>query len=155
MRLKIRLFLGSAVFAGALLVASNAGAQQTQTTAAQANTTYEMSRETLLQGTVVSFTAASTVAPVGPHATIQTSSGVVEVQLGRASLLKQNNISLAPGDSVNIVGETETFGTDPVFLARVLRKGGQTVTLRNLNGIPLVGKPTSSPKSRSIFGGTR
>jgi hypothetical protein len=108
-----------------------------------------------VQGTVVSYTAASTVAPIGPHVKVQTASGVVDVHLGNASLIKQNDLILAPGDAINIVGENLSFGSGAVFVARVLKKGSQTVTLRNLNGVPLTAKPPANAKPRSILGGAR
>src|SRR5262249_11918829 len=59
---------------------------------------------TVVQATVVSFTANSAVAPLGAHVLVETSSGTVDVHLGKAALLKQANISLSPGDSVRIAG---------------------------------------------------
>lgn len=147
-----QLFLGSAVFGIALLAAPLSDGQQ-KTASAKAG--YDLTRETLVLGTVVSYTATSTVAPIGPHATIQTSSGTVDVHLGSATLMKQNDIFLVPGDSVKIVGESQTFGGGTVFVARILQKGSQTVTLRNLNGIPIIAKPSASARQRSILGGAQ
>jgi hypothetical protein len=156
MKLKNRLHLGSSIFAIALFSAPFSGAQQNQTLNSQPSSAYDVARETALQGTVVSYTAASTVPPIGPHVTIQTASGVVDVHLGNAQLLKQNGVTLASGDSVDIVGENVSFGHGPaIFFARVLRKGSQTVTLRNVKGIPLVARVGSSGKPRSIFGGAQ
>jgi hypothetical protein len=152
MKLKKRLYLGSAVFAITLVSASLSGAQQNQTPLAQTNFTYELSRETVIQGTVVSYTSASQVAPIGPHATIETSTGTVDVHLGNAGLLKGAGLDLASGDSVKIVGELENFGNGNVFIARVLQKGNQVITLRNLKGIPFLGKPAANAKPRSILG---
>ena len=138
--------------AGALLSASFAGAQQRA--AAQTSFSYDVRRETTVQGTVLSYTAASTVAPIGPHAIIQTASGTVDVHLGNAAAMKQNDFFLAPGDSVKLVGESQTFTSGTVFLARLATKGSQTVALRNMNGIPMVAKAAST-KTRSILGGAR
>lgn len=156
MTLKIRLFLGTALFAGAFFCASFSGAQQQATPATQSNVIYDVSRETVLSGKVLTYTADSTVAPIGPHAMIQTSSGVVDVHLGNAQRLKAKGFTLASGDSVSIVGENVSFGDGPAtFFARILRKGSQTVTLRNLKGIPLVAMAGGSSKPRSIFGGAQ
>ena len=57
MKLKKRLYLGSAAFAVAFLSASIAGAQQQPTAVAQSSFSYDSSHETQIQGTVVSFTA--------------------------------------------------------------------------------------------------
>ena len=156
MKLNIRLCLGSAAFAGVLFSTPFSGAQQKPTAVPQANISYELSRETMLQGTVVSFTASSKTAPLGSHVTIQTASGLVDVHLGNEALLKSSDIFLAPGDSVRIVGESQLYGAGSFFAARVLQKGSQSVTLRNSNGIPLAPKRKSSgPNSRSHQGGAQ
>lgn len=152
MRSKKLLFLGTAVFA--VFLASSLFAQQKQVVE-QANFAYDVTKESLVQGTVISYTAASEVAPIGPHAKIQTSSGVVDVHLGNSQYMKQNDFFLAPGDSVSMVGMSEPVGTQTVFLARVVRKGNQTVTLRNVNGVPLAAKPAANARPRSIIGGGR
>lgn len=144
MKLNIRLFVGGAAFAGALICAPFSGAQQKSTQVPQVNISYELNRETVLQGTVVSFTASSQVAPAGAHVTLQTASGPVDVHLGNAALLKQNDIFLAAGDSVRIVGENQPYGTGSFFAARLLQKGNQSAVLRNLNGIPLSPKRAAS-----------
>ena len=155
MKLKIRLYLGSAAVAVALLSASLAGAQQQPTAVAQASFAYDSSHETQIQGTVVAFMRGSEVAPIGPHATIQTSSGIVDVHLGNADTLKINGVALATGDLVKIVGANHNFGNGNVFLARVLQKGNQTVTLRNAKGIPLAPRVEGPVKTRSILGGAQ
>src|SRR5277367_5786998 len=151
---RIRMCLSGGVFAAALLCSTMAGAQQ-QPAAAQATIAYDLKRETVVQGTVLSYTASSTTAPIGPHATIETSSGTVDVHLGNAERMKINDIFLAVGDSVKIVGETHNYGTGDVFLARVLRKGTQVVTLRSLNGIPLAAGREGAGKTRSIARGAQ
>jgi len=155
MKLKIRLYLGSAAFAGVLLSATFAGAQQNQAVVSQASFSYDSSHETQIQGTVVSFTRGSEATPIGPHATIKTSSGIVDVQLGNADRLKINNVSLAAGDAVKIVGANHNYGNGNVFLARVLQKGNQTVTLRNAKGLPLAPRVEGPVKTRSILGGAQ
>lgn len=134
MKLKIRLSLGSAVLAGALLSVSFAGAQQQQTAVAQANTTYDASRETTLVGKVLSYTAESNVPPIGAHVSIQTAYGPVDVHIGSAKLLEQNHFTLAAGDSVRITGEVISFGRSNTFAARIIENGTQSVTVRNSKG---------------------
>jgi hypothetical protein len=152
---KVGLYFCSAVLCGAFFVVPYAAAQQKPASGPQAGLAYDLSRETFVQGTVVSYTAASSVPPIGPHASIQTASGVVDVQLGRATVMKQNDVFLEPGDSVKIVGMSQSFGGSTIFLARILQKGSQTVTLRNLNGIPIMAKPAANAKPRSVSGGAR
>jgi hypothetical protein len=132
--LKIRLLLGSAIFAGAVLSVSFAGAQQQQTAVAQANSTYDVSRETTLVGKVISYTEQSSVPPIGAHASIQTTYGPVDVHIGSAKLLEQNHFTLAVGDSVRITGEVISFGQSSIFAARIIENGTQSVTVRNSKG---------------------
>src|SRR5580693_7013347 len=154
MKPKIRMCLGSAAFAGALLAVSFAGAQQKSAQIQQTSFSYDVSRETQIQGTVVSYTAGSQTAPVGPHALIRTSSGNVDVHLGNADTMKINDVFLAAGDSVKIVGASHNFGNGDVFLARVLQKGNQTVTLRNAKGLAIAPKRDGTVvKVRSAVGG--
>jgi hypothetical protein len=156
MKLKSKLFLGSAVLAAVLLSAPFSGAQQKQTPAAQANISYDLSRETLLQGTVISFTPAATTPPIGAHVSIQTASGPVDVHLGNPGVLKASDIFLSAGDSVRIVGESLRYAGGTFFAARILQKGTQSVTLRNLRGIPLSpGRPKSVSAPRSPRGGAQ
>jgi len=134
MKLKIRLFLGSAVLGGALLSVSFAGAQQQQAAVAQANATYDASRETTLVGKVLSYTTESSVPPIGAHVTIQTAYGPVDVHIGSAKLLEQNHFTLAAGDSVRITGEVISIGQSNTFAARIIENGTQSVTVRNSKG---------------------
>jgi hypothetical protein len=132
--------------------ASPAAAQQkqAQTTAPQ-NEAYEVSRETVLQGTVVNYTADSSTAPLGAHVTVQTTSGVVDVHLGNAQLLDANHFSLAAGDSVRIVGENLAYGQGTQFFARLIEKGGQSVALRSVRGFPLRPKATSGSTKAGVL----
>ncbi|HEY2544689.1 MAG TPA: hypothetical protein VGI46_01345 [Candidatus Acidoferrum sp.] len=137
MKVNIRMCLGCAAFAGALWVAPFSGAQQKQTPAAPRNMSYDVSRETSIQGTVISFTAAASSPMAGPHASIQTASGPLDVHLGNARFLESSHFSLSPGDSVRIVGETVVNGNSSQFLARIIQKGGQSLTVRSVRGFPV------------------
>jgi hypothetical protein len=133
-KLKIRVFLGSTVIAGALLSVSFAGAQQQQTAVAQANVTYDVNRETTLVGKVLSYTAESSTPPIGAHVSIQTAYGPVDVHIGSAKLLEQNHFTLTAGDSVRITGEEISFGQSKTFAARIIENGTQSVTVRDTKG---------------------
>ena len=96
-----------------------------------------MSRETALEGKVLQYTPASSVAPLGAHVTVQTASGAVDVHVGNAKRLAANHLSLSSGDSVRIVGENVTYGASTQFLARVVQKGNQILEVRSTRGFPL------------------
>jgi hypothetical protein len=134
MKLNIRMCLGSAAFAGALLAVSFAGAQQQSSAVPQTNSFYDLSRETVLQGKVLSFTAESAVPPIGAHVSVQTVFGPVDVHVGSAKLLDHNGFTLAAGDSVRITGEVIAIGQSSTFAARIIENGTQSVTVRNTKG---------------------
>src|ERR1700687_6360696 len=93
---------GIAGLAGVLLLSTIGNAQQKAQSAPQKNLSYDVSRETVLEGNVVQYTPASSAAPLGPHVTVQTSSGVIDVHLGRARRLGANHFSLASGDRARV-----------------------------------------------------
>ena len=89
-----------------------------------------MKRESDVVGTVVAYSANSKTAPFGARATVQTSSGVIEIHLGDVRLLAANHFSIATGDTLRIVGETLAAGDANLFVARIVQKGTQAVAVR-------------------------
>jgi len=126
-----------------LFLASSVASAQQKTPSTLRQTANTVANDTVLEGTVVSYTANSNAPPLGAHVVVQTSSGSVDVHLGKAALLKQSNISLEPGDAVRIAGSSIIVANGTVFAARVLQKGNQSVTLRSNRGIPLGSIPRS------------
>lgn len=133
MKLKACLVIGSAALAVAILL-STAAAQQRSSPVSPRPTAYETTRETRLQGTVLSYTEDSPLPPIGVHVTVQTSSGIVEVHLGPASYLRANHFSLSAGDSVGFVGASVRVNSGDVFMARLAQKGDQSIVIRSLPG---------------------
>jgi hypothetical protein len=135
-----RIGIGGAWLAGAFLFCGMASAQSQQQkiqVPSQGLRSYSISRETVVEGKVVEFTAASKVAPLGPHVTVQTGAGMVDVHLGNAQLLAANNFTLSTGDTVRIVGENVAYGSGMQFLARIVQKGNQVLAVRSARGLPL------------------
>ena len=104
---------------------------------------YSLAREVNLVGTVSSIIEDSNTGPLGTHVLMQTPIGVVDVHVGSAKFLKSNNLDLAAGDNVRIIGEIfgvasmGSAGTDTVFLARIVQKGVTAVAVRSPRGMPL------------------
>jgi hypothetical protein len=98
---------------------------------------YDVKRESDVVGTVVAYSANSKTAPFGARATIQTSSGVMEVHLGDARLLAANNFSIDAGDTLRIVGESMAAGSSNLFVARIVQKGTQALAVRTTRGFPI------------------
>ena len=144
--------IGGAWLAGAVLlsVVASAQTQQKPQISGPSNRAYDVGRETALEGKVVQYTEASTAPPLGAHVTVQTGTGVVDVHLGNAHLLTANHLTLSSGDTVRIVGENLAYGNGTQFVARVVQKGNQVLTVRSMRGFPL--SPTGKLAQRSEGG---
>jgi hypothetical protein len=133
MRLNGRRVIGSAALATTILL-STAAAQQRSSLVSPRPAAYDTTRETICQGTVLSYTEDSLLPPIGAHVTVQTSSGTVDVHLGPASYLRANHFSLSAGDSVKIVGASIAVNNGDIFVARIAQRGNQSIVLRSLRG---------------------
>ena len=133
------------------LSSRSAEAQQANSAASgkpTAPAAYDIRREAVLQGTVVSFTSSSNTGSLGAHAVLQTASGEVEVELGNAQLLASKHFSLNPGDAVKIIGEALALGNGTQFVARVVQKGDQTIAVRSVRGFPI--RPLTKPAGGAL-----
>jgi hypothetical protein len=148
--MKIIQWKGSWLALSALALCFGVGAKAQQLPHAIVHSTsaaaYDVTRETVLNGRVVEYSATSKTAPLGAHITLQTSSGTVDVHAGNPKVLSANNFVLQAGDSVSVTGENVAFGGKTVFVARTIQKGMQSVSVRSKNGTP------RRPVSRSADG---
>ncbi len=112
-------------------------AQEKAATAAALALEYDVGCEVTLTGQVVAYPASSKVPPLGPHVTLQTSAGVMDVHLGDGRLLEANHMDIASGDTLRIIGESVTMGSSKQFVARIVQKGTQVVVVRSASGFPL------------------
>jgi hypothetical protein len=122
------------------LAASRALPETAQPAPAAAKTapgTYNIANDVSLQGTILSYTENSQTPPIGTHLVLQTSTGNVEVHLGDARLLHLAKMNLAQGMSIRVVGQTQTVGAKPIFMARLVQSGAQILAVRSVHGLPL------------------
>jgi len=133
MNVKVRRVIGKTALATALLI-STAAARQRSSLVSPRPAAYETTREMVCEGTVLSYTEDSLLPPIGAHATVQTSSGIVDVHLGPASYLRANHFSLTAGDSVRIVGANIALPNGDIFIARIAQRGRQSIVIRSLRG---------------------
>src|SRR5437879_7305295 len=71
----ITLMRTSSVFlAAAFLLSAVAGGQQVRQKAQSTKPAYDLTRDTVLEGTVLKYTENSSLPPLGAHVTVQTSS---------------------------------------------------------------------------------
>jgi hypothetical protein len=85
---------------------------------------------------VVKFTPAGGMSR-GVHITLRTDQGVtLPVHLGPELYVDQQTVSLQKGDKVQVRGSRITFQGKPAIIAAEVTKGGETLHLRDANGIP-------------------
>jgi DNA/RNA endonuclease YhcR with UshA esterase domain len=98
---------------------------------------YNPATETTVQGTVEEVkTVTGRHGWNGTHLTLKTGDKTIDVHLGPASFLKEKGLSLAKGDAVEVTGSKTEFGGSEAIIAREVKKGGETLTLRDAQGIP-------------------
>jgi hypothetical protein len=98
---------------------------------------YDMNHEGTLVGTVIDFQPSPTTPPMGARLTLQTTAGVVDVHLGDARLLTANHFTIQAGDTLRIIGAYTPTGSPSLFLARIVQKGTQALTVRTQRGFPV------------------
>jgi hypothetical protein len=73
----------------------------------------------------------------GTHITLKTGAETLDVHLGPTAFLTEKKVAIAKGDTLVVVGSRVTVDGDRVFIAREVKKGDSTWTLRDAAGLPL------------------
>jgi hypothetical protein len=100
---------------------------------------YDPKTEETLKGTVEAVTehAGRGYSTAGVHVTLRVESGIVEVHLGPASFLRESGLEIARGDAIEVVGSRVKGDEGEYVIAREVRRGEKTVTLRDASGVPV------------------
>jgi hypothetical protein len=72
----------------------------------------------------------------GTHLVVRIGTVRMEVHLGPSAYLTEKRIAIAKGDALEILGSRITIDDEPVLLARQIKKGETTWTLRDATGRP-------------------
>ncbi len=101
---------------------------------------YDPATETTLTGTVDSVQqfpgACCRGYQSGTHVTVKTDAGPTEVHLGPTTFLTKHELSFAKGDKIEVTGSKVKSGDTSFVIAREVKKGDKTVTLRDKAGKP-------------------
>ena len=73
----------------------------------------------------------------GTHLTLKTDGGTFDMHLGPSRWLAEKNYTFSENDRIEVTGARETIDGTESIIAREIKKGGQTMTLRNADGCPL------------------
>jgi hypothetical protein len=72
----------------------------------------------------------------GIHMLVKTPNGKIDVHLGPAWYIENQDVKFNTGDKVEITGSRITLQGKPVLIAAAVRKGGETLRLRDERGFP-------------------
>jgi hypothetical protein len=72
----------------------------------------------------------------GVHAVLKTDAGEMSVHLGPAWYIERQDVKLEPGDAVQVKGARTTFQGKPAIIAAEVKKGDETLRLRDEAGVP-------------------
>lgn len=73
----------------------------------------------------------------GIHLVVKTADGDMSVHLGPGWFLSQKGMKIAPGDEVEVTGSRVTYDGKPALIAAEVRKGSESLVLRDSKGFPL------------------
>jgi DNA helicase TIP49 (TBP-interacting protein) len=131
--------------AGAQIVAQET--QETPPGMRQMGPMYDTKTETTLKGTVDSVEEVTGEGRMGgrmggrsmsgTHIVLKTEKESVQVHLGPSAFLEEKKLKVVKGDMVEVLGSRVTMGTEEVVLAREIRRGEDSWTLRDASGRPL------------------
>ena len=100
---------------------------------------YDPTTEVKLEGTVKSVEKIDCGSPRGrrgTHLTVQVDEEMVEIHLGPSDFLAENKIEFEKGDMLEFTGSRVKYMEEDVLLVHEVKKGAQSITLRNEEGIP-------------------
>jgi len=73
----------------------------------------------------------------GTHLSLKADEQTIDVHVGPSWFLTQNKMSFAKGDQIEVTGSWVKFGDNDALIAREIKKGSETFTLRNAQGLPV------------------
>jgi hypothetical protein len=99
---------------------------------------YDTATEATYKGTVEEVTQYSCpgMGGGGTHLTVKSEDRTLDVHLGPANFVASQKISFAKGDQIAVTGSKVKLGDDEVIIAREVKKGDTTLTLRDAQGVP-------------------
>ncbi|HEX9161504.1 MAG TPA: DNA-binding protein [Thermoanaerobaculia bacterium] len=92
-----------------------------------------------VSGTIVSVDRIKTGRPMGGgiHLTLQTATDKLDVALGPSWYIDELKTTFAAGDVIDVKGSL----VDKMLVAAEVKKGADTITLRDVNGVPVWAGP--------------
>ena len=73
----------------------------------------------------------------GIHLMLKTADGEISVHLGPSWFIERQTMKIAANDVVDVTGSRITYDGKPALIAALVKKGDETLELRDSRGIPL------------------
>lgn len=73
----------------------------------------------------------------GVHILVKTDKESIPVHLGPSWYIDRQGVKLEPGDKVQVTGSRVTYKDKPAIIASEVKKGEQTLKLRDVSGVPV------------------
>lgn len=99
---------------------------------------YNTATETTLTGSVEAvLNPTNPNGRAGTHLTLKTDKESLDVHVGPSWYLAEKQITFAKGDQITVTGSRVKFDSGDALIAREIKKGQQTISLRDPQGFPL------------------
>jgi hypothetical protein len=123
----------------AVVVAGGSTLMAAQRGARQGPANYNVATEVTLAGTVdqVIEIPAPGRGEGGVHLMLRTEAGLTEVHLGPRAFMTGKGFTFAKGDAISVTGSKVRMDDQDVVLAKEVRRGAESLTLRTAEGFPL------------------
>lgn len=73
----------------------------------------------------------------GVHLRLKTATETIDVHLGPGWYIEHQDTKIARKDEIKVKGSRVTFEGEPAVIAAEVRKGNETLVLRDANGVPM------------------
>ena len=105
----------------------------------QYNQMYDLKTIETHSGEVVSMDNVTPIRGMsyGIHLTLKTEKETVSVHLGPGWYIENQDIKIEPKDKVDVTGSRITYEGKPAILAAEIKKGEETLNLRDEGGVPV------------------
>jgi hypothetical protein len=104
------------------------------------NKMYDPNTVETISGEVISvdrFTPRGKGMGYGVHMMVKTDKEELSVHLGPGWYIENQDVKIEPKDKVEVKGSRVTFAGKPAIIAAEVKKGEETLTLRDTNGFPV------------------
>lgn len=81
------------------------------------------------------------------HLTLKADKGTLDVHVGPTSFIEKEGFSFAKGDELEVTGSKVAYQKGEAIIAREIKKGDKTLTLRDEKGYPVWSRRGRAPRN--------